>query len=91
MAHHQSAIKRIRQNKKRNLRNRSLQSRMRGEMKKFRELLKSGSSEQAQAQLPNIYKALDKAVTKGILHRKNAARKKSRFAIAVNQKNIAAA
>ena len=86
MAHHQSAIKRIRQNAKRNLRNRGLRSRMRGEIKQFRDLLKTGSHEEAQAQLPSIYKALDRAVTKGILHRNAAARRKSRLAHAVNQK-----
>ena len=87
MAHHQSAIKRIRQNAKRNLRNRGLRSQMRGELKQFREILKTGSPQEAQAQLPKIYKALDKAVTKGILHRNAASRRKSRLANAANQKN----
>lgn len=86
MAHHKSAQKRIRQTKKRNQRNTQLRSALRTELKKFRVTIAEENIEAMQAKLPSIYKILDKAVTKGILHKGNANRNKSRIALAVNKR-----
>ena len=81
MAHHLSAKKRIRQTVKRTLRNRALRSATRKEIKKFRLLLEQGDSENLKTAYPGVQKVIDKAVTKGILHSKTAARYKSRLVL----------
>ena len=81
MAHHLSAKKRIRQTAKRTLRNRALRSATRTAIKKFRLLLEQGDSENLKTAYPGVQKVIDKAVTKGILHRKTASRYKSRLAL----------
>ena len=81
MAHHLSAKKRIRQTAKRTLRNRALRSATRTAIKKFRLLLEKGDPEILKTEYPGVQKVIDKAVTKGILHRKTAARYKSRLAL----------
>ena len=81
MAHHLSAKKRIRQTAKHTLRNRALRSATRRAIKKFRLLLEQGDLEILKTAYPVVQKVIDKAVTKGILHRKTAARYKSRLAL----------
>ena len=81
MAHHLSAKKRIRQTAKRTLRNRALRSATRTAIKKFRHLLEQGDPENLKTAYPGVQKMIDKAVTKGILHRRTAARYKSRLAL----------
>ncbi len=86
MAHHKSALKRIRQTEKRNERNRALRARLRTEIKKFQSFLEENKDpNQLKEACTGIQKTLDKAATKGIIHRKNAARKKSRLMKAVNK------
>lgn len=85
MAHHKSALKRIRQTAKRTARNRSLRSSLRTSVKKYRELLNPEQFENAKEQLPEIQKKIDKAVTKGILHSRTAARYKSRLSLALQR------
>ena len=81
MAHHLSAKKRIRQTAKRTLRNRALRSATRRAIKKFRLLIEQRDSENLKTAYPGVQKVIDKAVTKGILHRKTAARYKSRLSL----------
>ena len=81
MAHHLSAKKRIRQTEKRTLRNRALRSSTRRAIKKFRLLLEQGNPENVTPAYPEVQKVIDKAVTKGILHRRTAERYKSRLAL----------
>ena len=76
MANTKSAIKRMRQNERRRLRNRTLRSKVRSAIKTARSADGNG---QRDAVLEAI-RALDKAVTKGVLHRNTAARKKSALA-----------
>ena len=83
MAHHKSAQKRIRQNTKRNARNRILRTIMRNHLKKFRALLEEQKIEEAQATYPNVQKVLDRSVTKGVLKKETASRYKSRLAHAL--------
>lgn len=84
MANHKSALKRNRQNIKRNLRNSALRSAFRTELKKFMVLVEEKNSELSK-QLPHIHKVIDKACTKGILTKNAASRKKSRLTILVNK------
>lgn len=77
MANTKSALKRIRTSAKRNLRNRSVKSTVRTAVRKFNDLVTVESLRAAMS-------ALDKAVSKGVLHRNTAARKKSRLAKKLN-------
>ena len=76
MANTKSAMKRIRQNEKRRLRNRAVRSQLRTAVKTARAAQGDG---QREAVLDAI-RLLDKAVTKGVVHRNTAARKKSALA-----------
>ena len=83
MAHHKSALKRVRQTIKRTAQNRSLRSDLRTVIKKFRVILNSGNTEQAHEAYPDVQKNIDKAVTKGVLHKRTGARYKSRLALSI--------
>ena len=83
MAHHKSALKRVRQTIKRTAQNRSLRSDLRTVIKKFRVILTSGNNEQAHEAYPDVQKNIDKAVTKGVLHKRTGARYKSRLALSI--------
>ena len=85
MAIHKSALKRARQTIKRNARNRALRTSLRNVIKKFRTQLAAGDMEGAQGSLPGLHKAIDTAVTKGILHKNTGARHKSRLTGALNK------
>jgi len=78
-----SAQKRMRQNEKRRLRNRTVRSAVRSSVKGAREALASKGSDSATA-VREAIRALDRAVTKGILHRNTAARRKSALARTLN-------
>lgn len=80
MANTRSAEKRIRVNAKKRLRNRSILSAVRTAVKKFERSLADGSDQQqVQTLFQEAIRRLDKAVSKGVLHRNTAARKKSRL------------
>ncbi len=74
-----SAKKRVEVIRKRTIRNKSLKSRLRTTVRGFDETLAAGTTEEAKATLRRALVAIDKAVTKGILHKNTAARKKSRL------------
>jgi small subunit ribosomal protein S20 len=72
--------KRIIQNRKRAARNTSLKSRMKTTVKKFEKAVETGvSNEESVTLYKDVTRTLDKMVTKGILHKNTAARKKSRL------------
>ncbi len=79
MANHASALKRARQNLKRNTRNRAYRTRVRNVVKQVRQAVAAGDAEAAQAALKQAVPVIDKAAGKGVLHRKNASRKISRL------------
>lgn len=79
MANIQSAIKRIRQNEKRRQRNRVFRGRARTFVKKARNAMEEGNLEEARARTLDAVSALDKAAGKKIIHKNNAARRKSRL------------
>ena len=85
MANIKSQIKRIRTNEERRLRNKSVRSAVRTEIRKLREAVDAGDKAAAEAQLRVASRALDKAVSKGVFHRNNAANKTSNMASAVNK------
>jgi small subunit ribosomal protein S20 len=79
LANTQSAIKRIRQNEKRRLRNRIFRGEARTFVKEARQAIQSEDLDEARAATLKAVSALDKAAVKGIIHRNNAARRKSRL------------
>ena len=79
MANTKSAMKQARQNETRRIRNRVYRTTARTRVKSVRQLVAAGQPEEAQIALVAAVKSLDKAVRKGILHRNNAARRKSRL------------
>ncbi|MBN1177644.1 MAG: 30S ribosomal protein S20 [Anaerolineae bacterium] len=85
MANTKSAIKNVRKNERRRVHNQIFRSRARTEVKKVRKLIEAGKFEEAQQAIQIAHKALDKAATKGIIHRNNAARRKARLAQQLNR------
>ncbi len=79
MANHKSAIKRIRTSERRRIRNRVFISRARTEIKQARAAIAGGDLNAARQATLDAIRVLDKAASKGILHRNNAARRKSRL------------
>ena len=77
MANTKSAEKRIRTSLKRNLRNRAVKTNVRTTIRKFVE-------DKTAATLRLAISTLDKAVSKGVLHRNTASRKKSRLTKKLN-------
>ena len=73
-----SAIKRVKVNQKKNLRNRMIKSAMRTSLKKFDAAVVGGSADQAQ--LSGAQSAVDRAASKGVMHKNAANRKKARLA-----------
>jgi small subunit ribosomal protein S20 len=79
LANTKSAIKRIKQNHKRRLRNRLFTGRARTFIKNARSTLEEGTVTDARTATLAAISALDKAAEKGIIHKNNAARRKSRL------------
>ncbi len=85
MANHKSALKRMRQNDKRRLRNRLHRGRMRTQIKKFRVAVAAGDVEAAGAELGKAISLVDRTRTKGVIHKNTAARTVSRLQSAFNR------
>jgi len=83
VAHHQDAIKRIKQNAKRRARNRHFRTRMRTQVKRVRDAIESGDADQANAHLKEAISLIHRVVSKGVIHRNQASRKISRLNRAV--------
>ncbi len=79
MANIKSQIKRNKQNEKRRLRNRVYRGRARTFVQKARTAIETGIADTAQTATFDAIRALDKAAEKGVLHKNNAARRKSRL------------
>ncbi len=80
MANIKSQIKRNTQNEKRRQRNQAVKSELRTYIRRFREAVASGDEETATTALREASRKLDKAVTKGVIHRNQAANRKSAMA-----------
>lgn len=79
MANTRSAKKRIRQNVKRRMRNKYYRTRARSEVKSARQVIQDGERDSAVEAVHQAVSALDQAASKGVIHKKNAARRKSRL------------
>lgn len=79
MANIKSQIKRNRQNEKRRLRNRKYTGATRAAIKSARAALAAENVEEARAATMLAVSRLDKAAQKGVIHKKNAARRKGRL------------
>ncbi len=84
MAHSLSAKKRVRQNEKRRVINRKRKSQVKTKIKQFQETLSEGDVEAATEQLRIVTAKLDKTAATSTMHKKTAARKKSRLAKRLN-------
>ena len=85
MANIKSAIKRIRVSEFKRLRNRPVRSSLKTFVGKARRLIDSGQVEDGARAVVTAISALDKAASKGIIHRNNAARRKSRLMARLNK------
>ena len=79
MANIKSQIKRNKQNEKRRLRNRVYRGNSRTYVKRARLALEAGELEDARQATMEAVQSLDKAAEKGVIHKNNAARRKSRL------------
>ncbi|MHC4739973.1 MAG: 30S ribosomal protein S20 [Planctomycetota bacterium] len=84
MAHSLSAKKRVRQNEKKRAINRRRKSQVRTKIKQFQETLSEGDVEAAKEQFRLVAAKLDKTAATSTMHKKTAARKKSRLAKRLN-------
>jgi small subunit ribosomal protein S20 len=79
LANLKSAIKRNRQNKKRRLRNRVYRGQARSYIRDARAAMLAEDLDEARESTLKAVKALDKAAEKGVIHKNNASRRKSRL------------
>ena len=87
MANIKSAKKRVLVNRKKAERNKSIKSAVKASIKKVEAAVAAKDKEAAVAALTNAISTIDKAATKGVYHKNNAARKVSRLSKAVNSLN----
>lgn len=79
MANIKSAIKRNKQNEKKRIANRVYRGSARTFITAARKAIATGTADEAQSTTATAISALDKAVAKGVIHKNNAARRKSRL------------
>ena len=84
MANSKSAKKRVLINERNRVRNQAVKTRVKTMIKKVLAAVEAKEVEVAKAALTVAFKELDKAVTKGVLKKNTASRKKSRLAVKVN-------
>jgi small subunit ribosomal protein S20 len=80
VANIKSQIKRNKQNEKAHQRNKATKSALRTAVRKFREAADGGNLEEADTALRSACRQLDKAASKGVIHKKQAANRKSAIA-----------
>ena len=85
MAHIKSSIKRIRLQEKAATRNKSKRSLLKTNVKKFETAISEGDLDNAQAAFRVAVKTVDRAATKGLIHKNKAARRKSKMARKLNK------
>lgn len=79
MPNTKSAAKNLRKSQRRKARNQVVNGRARTAVKKARKLIKAGQVEEAREAIRVAQSNLDKAAQKGVIHKKNAARRKARL------------
>ena len=85
MAHTISALRQHKQSEVRRQRNHAVKSELRTQMKKVLGAVDKKDAVASKAALSEAYALLDRAVGKGVIHKNNADRHKSRLAARVNQ------
>jgi small subunit ribosomal protein S20 len=80
VANIKSQIKRNKQNEKAHQRNKAVKSELRTYVRKFREAAESGNVDEATEAMRAASRKLDKAVSKGVIHKNQAANRKSAIA-----------
>jgi small subunit ribosomal protein S20 len=84
MATHKSALKRNKQSKEKRLRNRNVKSNLKTTLKSVSAAVEEKDQKKAQEAFSKAAPVINKAASKGVIHKKTAARKISRLARAVN-------
>ncbi len=82
MAHHKSALKRIRQNEKKRVHNKYYAKTMRNAVKALRD---TSDKEEATKMYPKVVAMIDKLAKKNIIHKNKASNLKSKLAVKINQ------
>jgi small subunit ribosomal protein S20 len=85
VANIKSQQKRILTNERRRLRNKSVKSSLHTAVRGFRDAIQAGDKDKAAELLATTSRKLDKAVSKGVIHKNQAANRKSGLAAALNQ------
>jgi small subunit ribosomal protein S20 len=88
VANIKSQIKRNKQNEKRRMRNKGVKSSLKTAIRKFNETVTAGDADAAAAELRAASRKLDQAASKGVIHKNQAANRKS--AIAKRLESLAA-
>ncbi|AEW93979.1 MULTISPECIES: 30S ribosomal protein S20 [Streptomycetaceae] len=83
MANIKSQIKRNKTNEKARLRNKAVKSELKTAIRRTREAVEAGNAEKATEAARAAARKLDKAVSKGVIHKNQAANKKSALASSV--------
>ena len=84
MANIKSSAKRVLVSREQAARNKANKSQLKTTIKKFNVALEEGNQENAEAAYKAAVKSVDRAVSKGLIHKNNAARKKSKMAVKMN-------
>lgn len=85
MPHRRAAMKSLRQDRKRNLRNKSVKSRLRTERNKFDRLLERADVDAAEQQLGLLTKLLQRAAARNVIHANKAARSQAQCQKRLNE------
>ncbi len=86
MPQRKAALKGLRIDKKRAKANAAVKSDLKKVLKGYKALIAGDKKDEATTQLKTVYANLDRAVTKGILHKNTAARRKSSLALMLGKK-----
>jgi small subunit ribosomal protein S20 len=85
VANHKQAIKRARQSKKRSARNAAVKTRVKRSVRAFHETAASGDKDAVEAALTKATREIQRAGSKGVLHKRAASRRVARLARAANR------
>lgn len=85
MPNTKTALKRMKQSRERRIRNKAVKTRIKTEVKYFLNSLKKGDRQEAEKYLSSAKRIIDKAANKGVIHKNEAARKKSRLTKMLNK------
>ncbi|HOY08928.1 MAG TPA: 30S ribosomal protein S20 [Candidatus Omnitrophota bacterium] len=85
MPQRRSGIKELRKNHKNRMRNLDVKTELKKTIKKFLVSVTSNNKTEATTQLKSVYKKLDKAAKRNLIHKNTVARRKSRFSTMANK------